>query len=119
MGVGIRPMPDDPGLQENMFISNEPGYYHAEEFGIRIEDIVQIVPASTIHNFGGRGALTFKTITMCPKQTKMIIKDMLLDTEITILNNYHKTVWETLSTILREEGDDLTLSWLEKETRAI
>lgn len=103
MGVGIRPMPDDPGLQENMFISNgtkkdylkctssnvfkcivilEPGYYQDGEFGIRIEDIVQIVPGSSSHNFAGRGALTFKTITMCPKQTKMIKKDLLTNAEV-------------------------------------
>ncbi|XP_054726710.1 xaa-Pro aminopeptidase ApepP [Anastrepha obliqua] len=119
MGVGTRVMPDDPGLQENMFISNEPGYYQSEEFGIRIEDIVQIVPATEGYNFAGRGALTFKNITWCPKQTKMITKDLLLDIEVTILNDYHKLVWETLSPILREEGDEFTLAWLEKETRAI
>lgn len=119
MGVGIRPMPDDPGLQENMFISNEPGFYQDGEFGIRIEDIVQIVPASTNNNFAGRGALTFKTITMCPKQTKMIKKDLLNDVEINILNGYHSKVWETLSPILREINDDVTLKWLEKETRKV
>lgn len=101
MGVGTRAMPDDPGLQENMFISNgiisfkiyifwrvflffftEPGYYQDREFGIRIEDIVQIVPASTTYNFSGRGALTFKTITMCPKQTKMIKLELLNSVEV-------------------------------------
>ncbi|XP_018796880.1 PREDICTED: xaa-Pro aminopeptidase 1 [Bactrocera latifrons] len=116
MGVGIRPMPDDPGLQENMFISNEPGYYQDGEFGIRIEDIVQIVPASISYNFAGRGGLTFKTITMCPKQTKMIKKDLLTNVEVKILNTYHNKVWETLSPILREKNDDFTLKWLEKET---
>ncbi|XP_067616242.1 xaa-Pro aminopeptidase ApepP isoform X1 [Eurosta solidaginis] len=119
MGVGIRSMPDDPGLQENMFISNEPGYYQDGEFGIRIEDIVQIVPALTKHNFAGRGALTFKTITMCPKQTKMVNKNLLSDVELNILNDYHKRVWEILSPVLREEGDYFTLAWLEKETRSI
>ncbi|CAD6995465.1 xaa-Pro aminopeptidase ApepP [Ceratitis capitata] len=119
MGVGTRAMPDDPGLQENMFISNEPGYYQDREFGIRIEDIVQIVPASTTYNFSGRGALTFKTITMCPKQTKMIKLELLNSVETQLLNDYHKTVWETLSPILREEKDEFTLAWLEKETRSI
>ncbi|XP_061387070.1 xaa-Pro aminopeptidase ApepP [Musca vetustissima] len=119
MGVGIRLMPDDPGLQENMFISNEPGYYQDGEFGIRIEDIVQIVPASSKYDFNGRGALTFKTITMAPKQTKMIKKELLLPEEKKLLNDYHRLVWETLSPILKKEGDTLTLAWLERETKEI
>ncbi|EDV97544.1 xaa-Pro aminopeptidase ApepP [Drosophila grimshawi] len=117
MGVGFRPMPDDPGLQENMFISNEPGFYKDGEFGIRIEDIVQIVPAQVKHNFANRGALTFKTITMCPKQTKMIIKELLTEDEIKLLNDYHQFVWETLSPLLSQ--DSFTLAWLKKETKAI
>lgn len=117
MGVGFRLMPDDPGLQPNMFISNEPGFYKDGEFGIRIEDIVQIVPAETNHNFSNRGALTFKTITMCPKQTKMIIKELLSEQEINLLNNYHQLVWDTLSPLLAQ--DAFTLDWLKKETKPI
>ncbi|KAI8043290.1 xaa-Pro aminopeptidase ApepP [Drosophila gunungcola] len=120
MGVGIRLMPDDPGLQANMFISNEPGFYQDGEFGIRVEDIVQIVPAVQVaHNFANRGALTFKTITMCPKQTKMIKKELLSEVEVKLLNSYHQQVWETLSPILSREGDEFTLAWLKKEVLPI
>ncbi|XP_017025563.1 xaa-Pro aminopeptidase ApepP [Drosophila kikkawai] len=120
MGVGIRLMPDDPGLQANMFISNEPGFYQDGEFGIRVEDIVQIVPATqSPHNFSNRGALTFKTITMCPKQTKMIKKELLSEAEVRLLNSYHQQVWDTLAPILTREGDDFTLTWLKKEVQAI
>lgn len=120
MGVGIRLMPDDPGLQENMIISNEPGYYEDGQFGIRIEDLVQIVPAPNAkHNFNGLGALTFKTITMCPKQTKLIKKELLTSAETQILNDYHKQVRETLTPFLEAENDVLTIDWLDRETKAI
>lgn len=119
MGVGIRLMPDDPGLQANMMISNEPGYYQDGEFGVRIEDIVQIVPAKSKYDFNGRGALTFRTITLCPKQTKMINKELLLPSEINLLNDYHRYVWDTLSPILEKDGDKRTLSWLKRETQAL
>uniref|UniRef100_A0A0K8TT40 Putative xaa-pro aminopeptidase n=1 Tax=Tabanus bromius TaxID=304241 RepID=A0A0K8TT40_TABBR len=119
MGVGIRLMPDDPGLQENMFISNEPGYYQEGQFGIRIEDIVQIVPANPPNDFAGRGALTFKTITYCPKQTKLIKKELLTEAEVKMLNDYHREVNSILTPILAEENDLLTLEWLERETKAI
>jgi len=120
IGIGMyRAMPDDPGLQQNMFVSNEPGYYETGQFGIRIEDIVQIVPAKVENNFNGRGALTFKTVTMCPIHTKLINKNLLTETEITHINNYHAKVRDTLKPLLQEEGDDFTIQWLEKETKAI
>jgi Xaa-Pro aminopeptidase len=36
-----------------MILSDEPGYYEDGKFGIRIENIVKIVPANTKHNFQG------------------------------------------------------------------
>ncbi|XP_055613093.1 xaa-Pro aminopeptidase ApepP-like isoform X2 [Uranotaenia lowii] len=119
MGIGIRLMPDDPGLEENMFLSNEPGYYKDGEFGIRIEDIVKVTATNIGDNFGGRGALTFETITMCPIQTKLIDVDQLTERERYHLNSYHKMVSETLSPLLEAIGDHTTLKWLEQETKAI
>lgn len=60
----------------------EPGYYQDGEFGIRIEDIVQIVPANLKFDFNGRGALTFYTITLCPIQTKLIDPNLLDENEV-------------------------------------
>lgn len=119
MGIGIRLMPDDPGLEENMFLSNEPGYYKEGQFGIRIEDIVQVVATNIGDNFDGRGALTFRTVTMCPIQTKLINVKLLTEKERNALNNYHKTVWETLAPLLKAVSDVDTLAWLERETKAI
>lgn len=60
----------------------EPGYYEDGKFGIRIEDIVRIVPAKAEYNFNGRGALTFQTVTMCPIQTKLILPELLTEKEV-------------------------------------
>lgn len=117
MGIGTRVMPDDPGLQENMFLSNEPGYYETDQFGIRIEDIVRIVPAKVDNNFAGREALTFETVTMCPIQTKLINIALLTDVEINHVNDYHAKVYELVAPLL--EGDGFTLDWLKKETETI
>ena len=51
MGISWRRYPDDPGLQENMVLSNEPGFYQDGQFGIRIENLVRVVKATTQHNF--------------------------------------------------------------------
>lgn len=47
MGISYRVYPDDPGLQEGMFLSNEPGYYEEGKFGIRVENIVLVNKADT------------------------------------------------------------------------
>lgn len=70
-------------------------------------------------NFDGRGALTFRTVTMCPIQTKLINVKLLTDRERNALNNYHTTVWETLSPLLKNVKDAETLAWLERETQPI
>lgn len=120
MYIGIRPTPDDPGLQENMFVSNEPGYYEDGKFGIRIEDIVRVVKAREIKNdFNGRGALTFETMTICPIQTKLIDAKLLTDKERNALNNYHQHVFETLKPFCEKTNDKLTLDWLTRETKSI
>lgn len=119
LGIGTRQYPDDPGLQVNMFLSNEPGYYEDGEFGIRIEDIVQIVSANVPKNFAGRGALTFHTVTLCPIHTKLIKVELLTEKERKGLNDYHQRVYAELSPFLQGADDKLALDWLKKETEAI
>lgn len=120
MSVDVRPAPDEPGLQEGMFISNEPGYYHTGEWGIRIENIVHVVPASGVpHDFTGQKALTFETVTMCPIQTKLIDSSLMTEEEVNYLNSYHKKVLQVVGQQLETDGDTFTLEWLERETAEI
>lgn len=69
-------------INASFFRFAEPGFYEKGQFGIRIEDIVQIVPAKVENDFNGRKALTFKTVTMCPIHTKLINKDLLTEKEV-------------------------------------
>jgi Xaa-Pro aminopeptidase len=100
---------------------NEPGYYEDGQFGIRIEDIVQIVSANVPKDFNGRGALTFHTITLCPIHTKLIKVELLTEEERRGLNAYHKRVYDTLAPLLdpNNADDSLALKWLKKETNPI
>lgn len=62
---------------------SEPGYYEEKEFGIRIENVVQVVFApKTKHDFNGRGALKLFDITMVPIQRKLIDLNMLNKREV-------------------------------------
>jgi len=54
-----------------MVLSNEPGFYQDGEFGIRIENLVKIVPANPENNFKDRKFCTFENLTFVPIQKKM------------------------------------------------
>ncbi|XP_069165521.1 xaa-Pro aminopeptidase 1 isoform X2 [Procambarus clarkii] len=116
MGISWRSYPDDPGLQEGMFLSDEPGYYEDGKFGIRIENIVRIVKAETPHNHQDRGFLTFKTVTLVPIQTKLIYPSMMTANEIEWLNSYHAECREKVGELLLLQGHKEAYDWLVRET---
>lgn len=68
------------------FLFKEPGYYEENEFGMRIEDVVQVVSAENIpNNFGGRGAYRLKTVTYVPIQAKLINTDLITPEEVNLM----------------------------------
>nr|CAD7434517.1 unnamed protein product [Timema monikensis] len=119
MGISWRTYPNDPGLQEGMFLSNEPGYYEDGKFGIRLENIFYIVPATLPFNFKNRGFLTFRTVTLVPIQTKMLVTSLLTEKEVDYLNSYHRECREVVGTKLKELGHQEAWEWLYRETEPI
>ncbi|XP_034235011.1 xaa-Pro aminopeptidase 1-like isoform X2 [Thrips palmi] len=119
MGVSWRAYPDDPGLSEGMFLSNEPGYYEDGKFGIRLENIERVVQAETKYNLPIRKFITFETVTMVPIQTKLLVPELLTEKEISYLNNYHMKVRESVGPILKKMGHVEALEWLYRETEPI
>ncbi len=97
-----------------MVSSNEPGFYLAGEFGIRIENLVVVVADTEIQN-SETGFNRFENLTVCPIDTRLVDSELLTDAERDYLNGYHRWVFETLSPFL--EGDDL--EWLKKSTNEI
>lgn len=103
-------------LCKGMVVSNEPGYYEDGKFGIRIENLLEVVEKNTEFNFGGSQYLGFRRLTLVPIDNSMVQKDLLTMDEIEWLDSYHKEVWERLSPHL--EGDEC-LDWLWKRTRPL
>lgn len=97
-------------LFEGMILSNEPGYYKAGEFGIRIENLVLTI-AKDIDGAEGR-FLGFEPLTFVPIDRRLIEKALLTESEIDWLNAYHAKVREIVAPQL--EGHDL--AWLEAQT---
>jgi len=123
MGISWRPYPDDPGLQKGMILSDEPGFYLDGEFGIRIENLVQVVGAETAHGSkwtSGPGEfLTFDTLTLTPIQSKLILPELLTKEELEWLNEYHEKCREKVGSLLKEMGNTEALNYLIRETEPL
>lgn len=65
-----------------MIISNEPGYYEDNKFGVRIENLVLVEAKDTEYNFGGKIFLGFQPLTLVPMDSKLIEIDLLSKEEI-------------------------------------
>jgi Xaa-Pro aminopeptidase len=118
-GVTYRHLPDDPGLRENMFLSNEPGYYESGQFGIRLENIIRIVKAELKYNFANRGYLGFEDITFVPIQRKMMNMDLLTPDEIDYLNDYHRKCLILIGGYMKDTGNMSGYEWLIRETEPL
>lgn len=102
----------DVPLTEGMVLSNEPGYYRADAFGIRIENLELVVETQTNGDFP---VLSFESLTRCPIDTRNINVDMLTKPELTWLNDYHQKVWNEISPLV----DGEVKAWLEKATQPL
>ncbi len=85
---------DEP-LQAGMFLSNEPGYYKAGAFGIRIENLVLVEPRAIEGHEGDY--FGFETLTLAPIDTSLIDLGLLTDAERHWFNTYHARVREVIA----------------------
>jgi Xaa-Pro aminopeptidase len=98
-------------IRAGMLISNEPGYYKAGEYGIRIENLVHVVVRDIAGGDPDRTMLGFDTLTLAPIERTMIDSALLTDDELSWLNAYHAKVTEQLGPVL--DGEDK--AWLESK----
>ncbi len=102
----------DVKLKEGMIVSNEPGIYRKDQWGIRTENTLLIVEDDNTE-FGE--FLKFETISLCPIDLDAVDVSMLTKEEKEWLNEYHEEVYQKLSPHLVEEKKE----WLKKKTREI
>ena len=93
-----------------MVVSNEPGYYLEDSYGIRCENLVFVKENSNNKNY-----LEFENLTMVPFDVNLVCIDLLTDKELEWVNNYHSQVNKIISPFLKDKD----LNWLRKSTQAI
>jgi Xaa-Pro aminopeptidase len=101
-------------LRPGMIISNEPGYYKAGEYGIRIESLVVVVPVtgppgSEVTLYG------FETLTLAPIDRTLVEPSLLTPAELAWLDAYHARV----RAVITPKVDGETAAWLADTTRPL
>ena len=79
-------------IQEGMILSNEPGYYKKNKFGIRIENLLFVKKDNK--------QIFFKNLTLAPIEKKLINKKLLTHFEKHYLFRYHLEVYSKISRYL-------------------
>lgn len=104
---GIGKISSNTPLMENMIISNEPGFYKDNAYGIRIENLVRVVKSKA------KGFLELQTITLVPICSNLIDKKLLTPEELSWVKNYNNMVSKTLGRKLTSAEKN----WLGKVTK--
>ena len=107
--VGSSQSGGDEPLQAGMILSNEPGYYKAGEYGIRIENLVLVVNKPVAG--ADKEMLGFDTLTFVPIEPTLIDVSMMSDKELDWLNQYHAEVLAKIGPQL--SGEDKV--WLARQ----
>jgi len=101
-------------LQPGMVISNEPGYYKTDAYGIRIENLQAVCTVDTPVN-GEKELLGFEALTLAPIDLALVDTAILTAEETEWLNAYHARVKAEIGPLV----DDATRIWLETAAKPI
>lgn len=100
-------------LEPGMILSNEPGYYKAGEYGIRIENLLVVAPRSILGS--EREMLGFDVLTLAPIDLDLVEPKLMRHEETAWLDAYHRDVRASLSPLLPAD----VRRWLTKATRRV
>ncbi len=106
----ISKLPNTQALLPGMIVSDEPGYYKAGAYGIRIENLVAVRKTD-----GTAGPLGFEVLTLAPIDLALVERKMLSAAEADWLNAYHARVRKEIGPLV----DAPTRKWLAGATRGV
>ncbi|CAF4146273.1 unnamed protein product [Rotaria sp. Silwood2] len=106
----------EEALADGVFLSDEPGFYKPGDFGIRIEDDIEVVLANK-STYDNKQYLRFNTITLVPYERSLIDVTLLTNTQLNTINQYHEKVAEFLEPLLKD--DEAALNALRSRTAKI
>jgi Xaa-Pro aminopeptidase len=99
-------------LKIGMVVSNEPGYYLENKFGIRCENLITIIQMDEVD---GKKLLGFENLTFVPFDKRLMDMPLLRKSEKEWINLYHNDVLEKVGSHLESS----VLEWLKKAVKPI
>ncbi|KAI3383951.1 hypothetical protein SNEBB_006860 [Seison nebaliae] len=108
---------DIAALADGMFQSDEPGVYYANEFGIRLETVIECVSKKMEYNMFNSKFLGFDAVALVPFEPKLIDYRMLTTKQLNWLNGYHMKIRRVLSSLL--EDDKRATEWMLTRTEYV
>ncbi len=91
-------------LEVGHIISDEPGIYRTDKWGIRTENLIAVIPAKQTKATTTEDEwLTFETLTLCFYDTSLIEMSLMTEDEIDWINAYHVRVYKEISPLLNNE----------------
>ena len=105
----IAKLPNAVALQPGMILSNEPGYYKPDGYGVRIENLQAVTEAAPVEG-GDREMLGFETLTLAPIARDLIEGGRLTAEERAWVDAYHARVLAEIGPQLDGEA----AAWLER-----
>ena len=91
-----------------MILSDEPAVYVDGSYGIRTENVIQVVPFTET---GYNSFYKFDTLTLVPIDTRAVDWNLLTPHQAQWLESYNKKVYESLKGLLSEQERQWLLTW--------
>ena len=99
------------GLEPGMVVSNEPGFYKTDAYGIRIENLVAVIKLPRPDG-ADRDVYGFESLTLAPLDRNLVDLSLLSKSEIDWVDRYHVRVRHAVGPLV----DSATRSWLDGAT---
>jgi Xaa-Pro aminopeptidase len=105
----IGPRDDGIPLQASMVLTNEPGCYYPQSFGVRLENMMITEEVRS-------GWLRFRQLTLLPIDRRLMLEEELTKSEKKWINNYHHMIFATLTSYIENKN---IKNWVRDKTRPI
>ncbi|KAL3276551.1 hypothetical protein HHI36_011926 [Cryptolaemus montrouzieri] len=101
------------------FLSLEPGFYSEGEFGVRLENVIEVVERKWLPRGHGYSFLGFKDRTLVPYDSKLLDLDLLSSFHRRWLNKYNKKIRTLVGLELKKQMREKGFRWLMSNTAYI
>ena len=104
-------------IGEHMIFSNEPGVYHANRYGVRLESLVCTIKSTPVETSTSEDSqfMKFDTLSLCPFDKRLINMRLISSEEKRWINSYHQHVARTLIPHLPYDLQN----WIRQETSVL